>query len=312
MGPAIRIVIRALSASLLSVVFLAGSAHAHHLLDWTLVDLGVLRPGGQSFAIAVNNRGDVAGYAQSASGGMHGVLWQNGTLRDIGVPPGTAEVFVNDINDEGRIVGLSFESQAVTWKDGVWTSLGFLGEAKAIARTGEIAGTTVAGAHERAVLLREGVLTDLGTLGGLDSRVNAMNDRIHVVGRASLADGSSHAFVWAAGDMRDLGTLEHRHSVATAINNRDVIVGFAFDEGAAAAPATPFLWYGRMFRLLPGLTNVFPAAINDRNDIVGSLAAEHGAFLVADGELVRLHRLSAVQDAHFTDLTPRAINERRW
>ena len=293
---------------------LTGTAYAHHLNDWTLVDLGVLRPDGQSFAIAVNNRGDVAGYANGPrpGEGMHGVLWQNGTLRDLGVPAGAAEVFVNDINQDGQIVGLTFAGQAVTWKDGTWSGLGFPGEGKAIARTGEIAGTTVVGPHERAVLLRDGVLTDLGTLGGLDSRVNAMNDRIHVVGRASLPDGSSHAFVWAGGDMRDLGTIGHRDSVATSINNHDVIVGFSTDIGVSPVHATAFLWYGRIFRLLPGLTDVFPTAINDRNDIVGSLAAENVGFLLADGELVRLDKLAAVQDAHFSGLTPRSINERRW
>lgn len=302
---------RVITGGMLSF-FAAGGACAHHLIDWVVVDLGVVRQGGQSFAIAVSNRGDIAGYATPAtpgSIGMTGVLWRNGVLRDIGVPSGASGVAVNDINADGVIVGGTMESQAVQWKDGAWTALGFRGEAKAINRAGDIAGTQVVGARERAVLLRDGVLTDLGTLGGLDARVNGMNDWGHVVGRASLADGSSHAFLWANGEMRDLGSLDRRNSVATAVNNRNVVVGFGFDD---SSHLTAFLWYGAMFQLLPRFSQVFPFAINDRNDIVGRIEDEHVAFLVADGELVRLDRLPAVRAAGMTDLLPRAISERRW
>jgi len=296
--------------ALLAMALAAATASAHHLIDWVVIDLGALASGGQSFATGVNHRGDVAGYTiPSGAVFATGTLWRDGVLHDIGVPAGASGVAVNGINADGVMVGLTMDSDAVQWKDGAWSLLGFRGEAKAINRQGDIAGTQVAGAHERAVLLRQGALIDLGTLGGLDSRVNAINDWGHVVGRASLADGSSHAFLWANGEMRDLGTLDRANSVATAINNANVVVGYGFD---GSSQVTAFLWYGATFRLLPGFSQVFPSAINDRNDIVGRIESTHTPFMLADGELVSLDRLPAVRASGLTDLFPRAVSARRW
>lgn len=291
---------------------LAGAAHADHLIDWKVVDVGALRPDGQTIATAVNNRGQVVGYTSPPSAtanGSHAFIWQDGTLRDIGTIPGSITSIPLDINGAGEIVGQA-DGGALTWKDGTWTPLGFVGQARAIDRAGDIAGTMVVGAHEHAVLVRDGVMMDLGTLGGLDSRGSAINDSGHVVGVATRDDGSQHAFLWANGSMRDLGTIAHRNSIATGINNRNVVVGFTFDDGGSNH--TAFLWYGRMFRLLPGITHVAPIAINNRNDIVGVLEDEGVAFLVADGELVRLDDLPAVRAAGLANLQPYAINDRRW
>ena len=136
----------------------------------------------------MNNRGAVAGYAGAPSGAMHGILWQDGVLHDLGVPPGASEVFVTDINADGRILGQTFDGDAVTWKDGTWTFVGIHADVSAINRHGAIAGTTFNGRVERGFVLRDGVLTDLGALeGGIASRAIAMNDAVHVVGRSSVS-----------------------------------------------------------------------------------------------------------------------------
>ena len=301
---------RALSTILLALACsAAAAAHAHHLLDWTLVDLGALFPRGSSNAVAVTNRGAVTGFFTAPSGAAHGFLWKDGTFLDLGAPPGSTESFMNDINIDERIVG-SAGGQAVAWQDGAWIPLGFAGEARAIARNGDIAGNIVVNNVERGVLLRNGVLTDIGSLTGIAARITAMNDADHIVGRASLADGNTaHAFLWADGSMRDLGALGRRNSVATGINNHNMVVGFASDGNE---PPIGFLWYGRMFRLLPALTGVFPAAINDRGDIVGDLSTVRGAFLIADGEFLRVDQLPAVRASGLTDILLRGISERRW
>ena len=54
---------------------------------------------------AVNDSGDVVGYAGSPSIDAHAVLWRNGMAIDLGVWPGGHYSVANGINDLGQIVG---------------------------------------------------------------------------------------------------------------------------------------------------------------------------------------------------------------
>ena len=50
-----------------------------------LSDLGPLEPGGSGVARNLNNRGQVVGEGETAATGTtHGVIWQNGTVIDLG------------------------------------------------------------------------------------------------------------------------------------------------------------------------------------------------------------------------------------
>ena len=71
-------------------------------------------------------------------------------------------------------------------------------------------------------------ITHLGTLGGLSGEAEDINDVGQVVGAASPATGSTHAFLWTeATGMTDLGTLGGSFSAAFAINNQGQVVGIA-------------------------------------------------------------------------------------
>jgi probable HAF family extracellular repeat protein len=110
-------------------------------------------------------------------------------------------------------------------------------------------------------------LIDLGTLGGESSYATAINDRGHVVGSSQTAAGDWHGFLWRGGRMTDLGALR-----PTGINNRDEVIG------TTDTATTGYLWRrGRLTDLgtLGGLSS-FPAAINDRGDVVGSSSDETG------------------------------------
>jgi probable HAF family extracellular repeat protein len=49
----------------------------------SIVDLGTLG-GNESFAYDTNERGQVVGWSDTDSGSLHAVLWEAGTMQDLG------------------------------------------------------------------------------------------------------------------------------------------------------------------------------------------------------------------------------------
>jgi len=92
-----------------------------------------------------------------------------------------------------------------------------------------VAAVALWGAHVAQAVSYE--VIDLGTLGGPTSQANAINNAGQVVGKADLASGASHAFVWENAPMLDLGTLGGANSSAYAINDNGEIVGSSYLAG---------------------------------------------------------------------------------
>jgi probable HAF family extracellular repeat protein len=84
------------------------------------------------------------------------------------------------------------------------------------------------GQTTRAFLYDEGVVTDLGTLGGAFSWGRAINNLSQVVGESQTENSQEHAFLYENGIMRDLGTLPGlADSYAVGINDNGWIVGYS-------------------------------------------------------------------------------------
>ena len=293
----------------------AALAHAAPPARWTMIDVGDLAGGaGGSTALAINDRGAIVGSATAAVPGgfaLHGFVWEDGAMRDLGTPPGTTMSDAIDINDRGFVLGGDGLGGQYLWRDGEWVRLSVPGVVDRINKFGDMAGAHTVAGRTHVYLLKGTVLHDGGTLGGSFASPEAMNDRGAIVGRSSLAGETEiHAFKYQDGTMTDLGTLGGTFSVGIGVNNHGVVVGASWDE---AREAYAFVHDGTaMRRLLPDLPAPQTAsAINDRGAIVGDLG-QHGSYLHQDGELTLLESIPEVQAGRWTRLVPTAINNRGW
>ena len=276
---------------------------------WTIEALASL-PSARPFANAqaLNDRGDIVGWSfvfdpAANANRSFAMLWANGGSLNLG------EGSAFSINQHGTIAG-SVTGGVSLWQDGAWTRLGLSGAPFAINKREAIAGWALGGGN-RAYLWDDGVLRDLGTLGGSDAAATSLNDHGVVVGFAKVAgDLFDHAFLWRDGSMLDLGTLAGGFvSRAHDINNHGVVVGEAWEP---SGNSLPFVYDGAMRRLFtaPGCCFV-PRALNDHGDVVGTMNG-NASFLYADGTLTRLEDIPAVRAAGWTQLIPNAINDRGW
>jgi len=259
-----------------------------------IIDLGTLPEGGyESYAAAVNSRGQVVGAAINTvpDSNSMGNFWLG--------PP------------------FPFETRAFRWEESKgMQDLGTLGgtDAQAILvnEAGQVVGYSYAGSTPSAFcpfplvtasfIWEKGKgMKDLGSLGGTCTIASDLNERGQIVGGSNLeGDQSSHAFLWDNGSIHDLGgSLGGSFTGAFALNEAGRAVGFAYLPGDTIFHATLWKQIGQLTDLgvLGGDQCSYATSINARMQIVGGSISDctnfvgFRAFLWEDGATLDLNAL---------------------
>jgi probable HAF family extracellular repeat protein len=215
--------------------------------------------GSNGQAAAINNRGQVAGFAETSEEDptcpppqvlvTKPVVWENGQPRELPTAP-----FL-----DGGVGGLPNGSGVINEK-------------------GQVVGSVITCnfSAARAYLWEKNNVIYMGTFGGLPLAPVAINNKSEATGTfTDLATGLNHAFIWEDGVTSDLGALPgHPQAHGNAINDRGEVVGQVCDFTESSC--TSFIWRNGVMTdlnaVVPADSTLFmedPVGINSVGEIVG-------------------------------------------
>lgn len=233
-----------ISGAMLAIFGIA-SAHAQ---TYTFTDLGHAS-GVASAAAGINNSGQVVGLYADSNNLNHAVTWTGGQAIDLG-------------------------TASSNWGYGGFSNpWGMSGSAISINDAGQIAWTSTDISNaSHATVWRDGVATDLLTLGGAQSEARGINQAGQIIGQAQNANGVWQAVVWNNGQPAELGAPSGTAAwQANAINNTGQVVG---DGRNADNRLQPIMWSeGVATNLDAPWTHSYQIhahGINDLGQVVGS------------------------------------------
>jgi probable HAF family extracellular repeat protein len=254
---------------------LAAQGQKPPLAQYTIKDLGTLG-GNSSVAYDVNNAGRVAGGAAVAGGYQHAFQWEQGPLKDL-----------------GTLGGLNSAAAGRAGRD----------ELAVISETADIdpLAQDFCGFHTssvcRAAVWRNGVLSPLPGLGGVNSATLTSNTQGVAIGLAEdgihdescMAPQKTHfqAAIWENGQIRVLPALPGDEvGMALRANERSQVVGTSglcsntIFGGLGLGPHAVLWDHGVPTNLgnLGDPTNAVAAAINNRGEVFGGAGAPDGSL----------------------------------
>lgn len=274
----------------------------------------------------INNKGDVVGTLNGVFQpyiSEHAFLYKGGKLTDLGAPTASVDSSAVAVNDFDEVAGSIYfisgefvtDADAFSYKNGQWavfaTGLSEIAwaDASGINNQGEIIGSnptaTASYLHPaaHAFVYKNGILVDLGTLGGIDSYASAINSAGQIVGIADNTAGEGETFLYSNGRMKAVGgpltpsVVSYRINATTtktttttfepfAINDNGWIgVNFSTSIGTTTTTTTGststgnYSTYaalyinGKLYNLgtLAGFTGSTGASINNSGTVVGNL-----------------------------------------
>ena len=259
---------------------------------YNVVSLGDLG-GSSSQALAINNSGTVAGWANTAAGAQQAFTSSGGAWQNLSTP-GAEDTYAFGINSSGAVAGASYING--TSHGSVWTAAGVTDLGANTYATGINDAGQVVGSNGQAFLYADGNFQDLGLLTGGDwSAAYGINNASTVVGYGTLASGLCRGFIWTpTSGMTALGTLGGMNSYAMAVNNQGAVVGNA---SLADGYQNAFLDVGGLMTGLGTLAggSSYAYSINDSGEVVGYSWSPDDpnprAFLYIGGRMLDLNSL---------------------
>jgi probable HAF family extracellular repeat protein len=256
--------------------------HAFRWQDGVLTDLGTLPGVNFSHATSVNARGWATGGSgtavidpQTGNPEEHAVFWDGDKIVDLGTLRAGLDSAGLYLNNAGEVVGMAtVDTTLDPFPIGPWRS------------------------PTHAFIWRDGVMEDLGTLGGADSFPSGgcNNERSDLVAGVSFTNSTAnattglptqHAFLWDHGTMTNIPTLGGTFAFTQCANNRGQVIGYSNLKGdvgcntPSGCAVHTFLWdHGTLQDLgTLGGTSSVPLWLNNNGEAVG------GALTAGDEEV---------------------------